>query len=127
MPDGLFALLCGALETLILGFPYASREAKTAERTKAETQFRAHRVADAEGSVFFDGALAQPLRTDETFRTSNGRVIDYVLTIFVVTPSDRYFLFKSTSSGRPYLKELAAERARLVLNDKFRRYAAGEA
>jgi hypothetical protein len=127
MLDGLFALLFGALEAFTLGVPYASAEAKRSARTKAENQFRAHRVAGAEGSVVFVGALAQPLRTDETYTTSNGRVIDYVLTLFVVTPTNHYFLFKSNPSGRPYLKELAAERARLVLKDKFRRYAASDA
>ena len=38
MPNGLLALLYGTLETLILGIPYASSEAKSAERTKAPSE-----------------------------------------------------------------------------------------
>ena len=127
MPNGLLALLYGTLETFILGIPYASSEAKSAERTKAEEQFRAHRVTAGEGVLVFDGTLAQTLSTEETFRTSNGRVIDYVLTMFVVMPTNRHFLFKSNPSGRPYLKELSPERARLVLKDKFRSYVSSAA
>lgn len=121
------AFLYRALEIFVLGVPYASSAAKRAERAKAEEQLRAHRVFAGEGAIVFDGTLAQTLSTEESFRTINGTVADYVLTMFVVTPTNRYFILKSNPSGRPYCKELSTERARLVLKDKFRSYAASAA
>ncbi len=127
MPNGFLAVLFGAFEALILGIPYASDKAKSADRSKADAQFRAHRVSDGKGGIVFDGAVAKVLKTEETFRTSNGRVLDYVLTVFAITPTNRYFLFKSTPFGRPFLKELSSERARLVLKDRFRSFSTGDA
>lgn len=52
----------------------------------------------------------------------NGKVQDYVLTLFAVTPENRHFHFKFNDSGRPYVRELTSERAELVLKTKFQPY-----
>lgn len=89
------------------------------QRKAAEAQFRTYRVTSPSGEVMLDGDEAQVLHTTK----SHGRYGEnYVLTVFAVTPQDRYFLFKSNESGQPFLRELTADRARLVLKRRFRGY-----
>lgn len=39
-----------------------------------------------------------------------------------VTPSNRYFLFKSNVGARPFIQELSVQRAQCVLKARFRRH-----
>jgi hypothetical protein len=127
MLQGLWRLVTGAIEAFIVGTPYASPSAKGVERKKAEEQFRACRVVVAGDEEVFSGESAQVLEASETFSTENGKVRDFVLTIFAVTPDDRYFLFKSNEAGKAYLNELSVDRAKLVLKTRFRPYVASDA
>jgi hypothetical protein len=120
---GLLDALLTAAQALALGVPYASAQARDAARSAAEQQFRAYRGAAHDGAVVFDASRSDVLDSSESFSGHNGRIRDYVLTLFVVTPENRYFLFKSSASDKPYVLELPPGRAQLVLKDKFREYS----
>jgi hypothetical protein len=117
--DALFA----ALQALILGLHYGSPKAMKLARSAATERFHSYRALTGDGHVALDGSGCDVLDSSESFSTQHGTVQDYVLTLFVVTPENRYFLFKANAVGKPYVKELPAARAKLVLKSKFREYA----
>jgi len=119
----LLDIVLTAVNATVLGVPYASPKARQSARSAAEQQLRAYKAGAGEGAVALDGSRCEVLDTSDSFSTHNGKIRDYVLTLLLVTPENRYFLFKSNTLGKPYVQELSSERARLVLKDKFRQHA----
>ena len=113
-----FEIVVDALASLYRGLVHLSGIASEA-RAAAHAQFQSYQALSHTGEVVLDGATADVLHSGET-HSRNGD--NYVLTLFVVTPQGRYFLFKSNESGKPFVRELTAERARLVLKRRFRSY-----
>ncbi len=124
MADDLPARISQTLESLLLKQHLVPRVKRDAAREEAIMQFRSHQVNDGRGTTAFYGALSQILEETETFSGYGGKFENYVLTIVCVTPENRYFLFKSRTQGAPYISELPATRAKLLLKERFREYDA---
>lgn len=107
----------------VTDLPLTPRKPRDAERAAAFDQFRAFKASDGCGQVVLDGREAEILDVSDSFTVQGRTVHGYVLTLLVVTPSDRYFLFKSNAGGRPFVKELSMRRAQCVLKTRFRRHS----
>jgi len=119
------ALLLGFLGILVQcvsDFPFLRTKLRNIERSAADKQFKAYKAFDRNGQVVLDGSDCERLEVSDSFTLQSDRVHGYVLTLLVVTPFNRYFLFKSNVGGRPYVKELSPQRARLILKERFRCY-----
>lgn len=103
-------------------FPFTPRKPRDAERAAAFEQFRSFKASDGRGHVLLHGLEAEILEVSDSFTVQGRRIHGYVLTLVVVTPSNRYFLFKSNAGGKPFVKELSVQRARCVLKTRFRRH-----
>ena len=115
-----FAFVIALLGIILLGgLPlHYRRELRKAE-ARADQQFRAFRACDSIGQVLLDGTTAKVLDRSNSYTSHNGRIHEYVQTLFVVSPEGKHFLFKSSEAGRPYVAPLTPERAKLVLKDKY--------
>jgi hypothetical protein len=117
----IFGCVIGLLATIIVGgLPFHYRSEMKKARALAEAQFRGYKLFDRSGLLVLAGSTAQILDRYDTYTSNNGRVHDYVLTLFVLAPEGQHFLFKSNENGVPYVKPLAPNRARLVLKNKYR-------
>ena len=124
----LLGLLVALLAAVVIGgMPFHYRRERKKARAQAEQQFRGYRSSGQDGSALLVGATAQILEKSDSYTSHNGRIHDYVLTLFALTPEGRHFLFKSNANGNPYVSLLSQERARLVLGDKYREAVAGDA
>lgn len=83
-------------------------------------QFKNFRSMASSGSVFLNGETAEILHQEESYSFDEGELVSYVLTLFLLTPEGHHFQFMSNEAGRPFSKYLTPERARLVLNDKYK-------
>jgi hypothetical protein len=123
-----FGCLVALLGVLVIGgMPLHYRSEMKKARERAERQFREYRSTSSDGAFHLVGAEAQVLDSNHSYTSHNGRVHDYVLTLFVLTPEGQHFLFKSNDQGKPYVSMLSPDQARLVLKDKYREATAGEA
>ena len=120
MPNRILARLARATERLLTGAPNAPSEAVEAARTAAEAQFRAHVLRDVRGVQLLAFREAEILDQSDSYSALDGEVANYVLSIFLVTDSNQYFLFKSSETGHPFVQHLTEARARTVLKSKFR-------
>jgi hypothetical protein len=127
MPFAFVDAFFGLLQLAFNGLPLHFDKSRKLEREKAELQLYTYRITSAGGTPVLDGSSAQTLMREESFTSHNGKVHDYVLTVFIVTQEDRYFLLKSNPAGKPYIKELSVSRAQLVLKGKFRPFARADA
>ena len=127
MNDDLLGKALAATARLLVGGPNVSSRALKEAKSTAEQQFREYVASTSAGVLVLKGADAQILDVSESFNGLGGEVADYVLTIAAVTPDQRYFVFKSNALGKPFVKELTADRARLVLKGKFRPYSDADA
>jgi len=89
-------------------------------KSRAMAQFKNFRSTASSGSVFMNGETAEILHQDESYSFDEGELVSYVLTLFLLTPEGHHFLFMSDETSGPFLKYLTPERARLVLNDKYK-------
>lgn len=113
---------------IIGGLPFHYRSEMRKARARAEQQFRSYKSSNQTGSLLLlVGATAKILDKSDSYTSHNGRVHDYVLTLFVLTPEGQHFIFKSNESGDPYVSPLSPDRARLVLKDKYREAVASDA
>ena len=116
----IFGCVISILAAIIIGgMPFHYRSEMKEARARAEQQFRSYQSSNQTGSLLLVGATAQILDRSDSYTSHNGRVRDYVLTLFVLTPEGQHFLFKSNESGNPYVSPLSPDRARLVLKDKY--------
>ncbi len=121
---GCVIALLGAI--IVGGMPFHYRSEIKKARELAEAQFRCYKSFDRNGSPLLAGSTAQILDTYDSYSSHNGRVHDYVLTLFVLAPQGQHFLFKSNENGNPYVMPLAPDRARLVLKNKYREAGKGD-
>jgi hypothetical protein len=116
-----------ATEHLLVGGPTVSARSLREARDAAGRQFHEYVAKALDGTLLLAGANAQILEASHSYSAYGGQLANYVLTLIVVTEKQRYFLFKSNLSGQPFIKELTADRARIVLKAKFRPFARGDA
>ena len=123
-----FGCVIALLAAILIGaIPLHYRRELKQARARAEEQFRNYQSANLDGSPLLVGATAQILDKTDSYHSHNGRVHNYVLTLFALTPAGQHFMFKSNENGNPYVSPLAADKARLVLKDKYRERAASDA
>ena len=124
----IFGIVISVLGSIaICGMPFHYRGELKRARARAEQQFRGYSARSSDGVAILNGASAEILDRSDSYTSSNGRIHDYVLTLFVLSSERRHFLFKSNESGKPFVVVLSPERAKLVLKDKYRGEAAGDA
>ena len=131
MQDFANALLVGIATilgiALIGGVPLHYRSERRKAKACAKLQFQTYRLNNADGSLLLDGKTAQVLDSSDSYTSHNGRVHEYVLTLFVLSLEGRHFMFKSSETGKPYVAPLTPDRAKLVLKGKYREIASSDA
>jgi len=124
----IFGCIISLLAVIFIGgLPLHYRSELGKARKRAEQQFQSFRTSAMVGSPVLDGSSAQILDRSESYTSHNGRVHDYVLTLFVLTPKGQHFLFKSNENGSPYVSLLSPDRARIVLKSKYREVVPSDA
>lgn len=101
-------------------FMFTSLKEKVQQRRgQALLQLKSVQVSSAEERLILDASLAEVVEQSENVVQDEGQISVYYLTQIVRNSQGEYFLLKTTD-GRPYIKHLSQERARVVLKAKYR-------
>jgi hypothetical protein len=88
-------------------------------REQAECDLKAVHVSSAVEKLVLDATSAEVVEQSENVVQDEGQIFAYYLTQVVRNAQGEYFLLKTTD-GRPYVKHLSQERARVVLKAKYK-------
>jgi len=88
-------------------------------REQAVLDLKTVRVSSTAEKLVLDATAAEVVEQSENVVQDEGRISAYYLTQIVRNSDGEYFLLKTTD-GRPYVKHLSQERARVVLKAKYK-------